>query len=286
LHPRGKKVKERGKWPRFTLQQDLEWGYVADHMPEPNLYIAVRGGTLNAPHVHHDLLSYHCLVGQEKLVENIPVDDYMDTTFSSRRWELYETAAASKNTIFINGAGVADKSSVITTCVQGTGYEGFRLDATEAMGTTRDGTAASFCARVILLVKRRGVLVIDRVVLRHAGLVESRLHTFYPLSLGKMEAEVRGKQNRLHLTFASSQPALLKRGLGIPTHPPRQPDTMMRHLSATKVHGITLCHFLLPNGKAQVRLSENGERTQVTVEGDLSFRLSFATADLDSFAAK
>ena len=61
---------------------------------------------------------------------------------------------------------------------------------------------------------------------------------------------------------------------------------MIRHLSATKVHGITLCHCLLPNGTAQVRLAENGERSLVTVEGVLEFRLIFATESLDSLATK
>jgi hypothetical protein len=66
LHPQsaGKARKPvAAKWPTISLQHVLEWGYVADQMPEPKVYASVRGGTLDAPHVHQDLLSYNFLVG-------------------------------------------------------------------------------------------------------------------------------------------------------------------------------------------------------------------------------
>jgi len=283
LHPRQApkaSKKGEGKWPAIELQDGLEWGYIADSMPEPKLYVSVRGGTLVAPHVHQDLLSFNCLVGTEKLIENIGVDDYLDTTFSGRRWELYETSTASKNTIFINGVGIADKSTVTTEVMQGSGYRGFRIDATEAMGNMRDGAVASFCGRLILMIKNRGVLVVDRVTVPHAALVESRLHTFFPVTFGKLQAQVRGKQSNLHLAFAASEPSLLKRGLGVATEPKRKPDTMIRHTSAAKVHGMTLCSLLLPDGTGEVQITEKGDRTTVTVGGDLAFKVSFDSSDL------
>ncbi|MSS73086.1 MAG: hypothetical protein EXS64_16585 [Candidatus Latescibacteria bacterium] len=280
LHPRRKLRAKAPGWKRVSLQDGLEWGYLADRWPTPSLYVSVRGGTTDAPHVHRDLLSYFCLVGDEPLIDNIPVDDYLDTTFSSRRYELYETSAASKNAVFINGVGITDKVTARTTLLSGAGYDGFRLDVTEAMGTMRDGPVARFCGRAILMVRRKGVLVIDRVELPHAGLVESRLHTFYKVTFGKADAMVRGKKGRLHVSFAASAPARVKPGMGMPTNPARAPDTTLRHISTGKVFGMTLCHFLMPNGKAKVALAENGDRTTVTVTGDLKFKISFATAGL------
>lgn len=139
LHPRKVMRAQLGENRRHHLLKGLEWGYVADRMPDPSVYVSVRGGTTRAPHVHHDLMSFYLVVGAEKLIENIPVQDYMDSTFGPKRFELYETSAVSKNVLFINGVGVADAATVKTRVVEGRGYKGFRIDATEAMGEMRDG---------------------------------------------------------------------------------------------------------------------------------------------------
>jgi len=278
LHSR---QRARGKrWDRLALVEGLEWGYVADAMPEPSVYVSVRGGHIPVPHGHRDLMSFSCVVGAEKLIENVPVDGYLDTTFSARRYELYETSTASKNTIFINGVGVTDPGTLETAVIKGRGYEGFRMDATGAMGRMRDGQATRFCGRAILLVKHKGVLVIDRVELPHAGLVESRLHTFCKATFGKADVKVRGKRQRMHIAFAASEPARIKPGMGMPTEPGRAPDTAIRHVSERKVYEMTLCCFMMPNGKAEVSLTRRGKRSVVTMSGDVSAKIGFETDGL------
>jgi hypothetical protein len=278
FHPgRTKKIR---RWPSTLLVKGLEWGYLADRMPGPSLYISVRGGTTDAPHVHRDLMSFFCVVEDEKLVENIPVDDYLDTTFSSRRYELYETAAASKNTIFINGVGIADKVSVKTSTIKKPGFEGFRMDATDAMGGMRDASVANFCGRVILLVKKKGVLIIDRVEVPFAALVESRLHTFCDVTMGKSDARIKGRKQRMDISFASSAPTLLKPGMGLQTHPQRDPDSVIRYVSERKVLEITSCYFLMPNGRAKVTIAERGKRSVVSISGDVTAKVGFETRGL------
>ena len=279
LHPRTRS-KRKAVWPRSKLVQGLDWGYLADRMPRPNLFVAVRGGTTDAPHVHRDLLSFFCVVGDEKLVENIPVDDYLDTTFSSRRFELYETSAASKNTILVNGVGVKDNADVETRSLKGRGWEGFRIDATRAMGDVRDGPATGFCGRAFLMLKGKAVLVVDRVELPFAGLVESRLHTFLPVSFGRDDAIVRGKRHRLHVSFAASEPTVLRRGTGLSTDPGRDPDTVVRLMSTRKVKAITMCTLLTPDGKGAVKLTERGARSVATVSGLVPARVGFDTQGL------
>ena len=66
--------------------------------------------------------------------------------------------------------------------------------------------------------------------------------------------------------------------MGLPTHPQREPDTMIRHVSASKVMGVTLCAFLVPHGAGAVSVHERGRRTVVTLEGDLRARIGFDTA--------
>lgn len=154
FHPGRPAKRTKSTWDNRGLVRGLDWGYVADKMPAPNLYVSVRGGTTDAPHVHRDLMSFFVVAGGEKLVENVGVDDYMDTTFSGRRYDIYEPSAHSKNTIFINGVSIADKVTVKTEMIEGRGFEGFRIDASEAMGMMRGGPmhtgrAAAFCGRAI-----------------------------------------------------------------------------------------------------------------------------------------
>jgi hypothetical protein len=269
----GETASEATPWPDQKFYSEMEWGYVTDQMPVPNLYVSARGGTIDAPHTHRDLLSFYCLVRGEKLIENVPVDDYIDTTFSPRREELYEVSPLSKNSIFVNGVGIATKTSASTTPVRGDGYSGFRFDATEAMGQMRDGSNAAFCGRAILLLEGQAVLILDRVELAFAGLVESRLHTFCDVDFSEEAVRVSGEKNWLHIAFASTQPALVKPGLGLPTSPQRKPDNIIRHVSAQKVFAITLCQLLAPNRECTVQLVENGERTRVAVSGGFAFAL-------------
>jgi hypothetical protein len=277
FHPGQVSNPKDGAWANRALVRGLDWGYVADQMPDPGLYMSIRGGTTDAPHVHRDLMSFFVVAGGEKLIENVGVDDYMDTTFSARRFDLYEPSAHSKNTIFLNGVSIEDKATVRTTLIDGPGFEGFRIDATEAMGMMRDGPVATFCGRALILVKKKGILVIDRVVVSHAALVESRLHTFCSVKFGKSDVAIRGKKQRLHIAVAADNSILTKPGMGIPSHPGTEPDTMIRFVSGKKVMAQTTAYFLTYNGKSTIALTQRGGRTTVKIAGDVSALVRFDT---------
>jgi hypothetical protein len=255
LHPGERPEATGGRQPTIALMADLEWGYVADRMPSPSLYVSMRGGTTKAPHTHDDLLSFFLVVNRERMIDNVPIDDYFDSTFGPRRFELYEASAASKNTVFINGVGIRRDATVTTAIVRGDGCEGFRMDATAAMGLD---PATGFCGRVLLLFRGAGVLVIDRFELPHPGLVESRLHTFSSVDQLPMEAWVRGASESLHLSFAASRPSLLKRGLGLQNAPSVAPDAIVRHLADRKVDDATLACFLSPNRRGDIVVDPSG----------------------------
>jgi hypothetical protein len=276
LHP-GETPKSKTVWPASGLVSGLDWAYIADRMPEPSLYLSVRGGTTDAPHTHRDLMSFFCVVGDEKLIDNIPVDEYLDTTFCDRRFELYETSAASKNTIFINGVGIGDAATVRSRWVTAEGLEGVRIDATKAMGVSRDEAAAKFCGRAVLMFGGKFALVIDRIVVHHAALVESRLHTFYNVRFEKSGATVRGKKNNLSVASAATEAIIVKPGAGVPTKPSRKPDTMIRLVSEDKVKSITIAYVLAPACHVDVEVSESGKNTMVRVFGDVSGSVTFKT---------
>lgn len=267
-------------WKNHCFVDGLEWACFADRLPRSNLYISVRGGTTEVPHAHRDLMSFFVVVGDEKLIENVGVDDYMDTTFSKYRFDLYETSSHSKNTVFINGVSIEDKVKVDSQLIRRRGAVGLRMDATEAMGSIRYGPMATFCGRAVLLVRNRGILIIDRVVAAHPALVESRLHTFCKTTFSRTGARIRGKKHQLQVAFAATQDFRLKPGMGIPSHPQRWPDTMIRCVTEQKVMSSTIACLLLPDGEAGVALAERGRFTTVTLSGDVSARLRFETDSL------
>ena len=225
-------------------------------------------------------MSFYVVIGKEKMTENIPAQDYVDSTFGSRRFELYETSAESKNTLFINGVGVADNSTVKTSVLEGRGYRGFRINATEAMGTMYDGPAADFCGRAIVLLKDKAVLVIDRVEVPHVALVESRLHTFHSVRFGKDDAAVKGKHERMHISYGATDATLLKEGKGNQTDPSTEGDTILRRVSLCKVPEITIVTFMTPNGKGSVSVRQRGNRTTVKTDGVVKASLAFTTTGL------
>ncbi len=168
VHPGHRAPAVRAERNVAKLYDKMDWGILADRMPTPRVYLSVRGGTTKVHHGHLDLLSYHCVVGDEALVPNLGVGEYLDTTFSPRREDIFEIAPASKNVILINGVGIAHGSSVASKLVRGRGLSGIRIDATEAMGLSRDDEpAARFCGRLFLMLGGRAFLIVDRVVLPH-----------------------------------------------------------------------------------------------------------------------
>jgi hypothetical protein len=281
----GRKKVSAKRWKSHFLFGEIGLGFAADTMPQPEIYVSVRGGTLGTvyDHTHRDLLSFHCLVGDERLIENISTDDYVETTFWTRSHELYEKSAASKNTVFVNGIGVGVGTSAAISAVEGRLFRGFRLDATEAMVDVQNGSLPiAFCGRLLLLLRGRALAVIDEFDIQFAGPVESRLHTFAKTSFGADTAEIRGRRNRLHVSLAATVPTILRKGLGLPTHPPREPNIILRHMSAGKIHKAVLCSLLVPNGTGGVKIDAQGSTRRVSFawkdrRGEASATVSFGS---------
>jgi hypothetical protein len=250
----------------------MDWALLCDRLPGPRLYVSVRGGTTKVPHGHRDLLSFNCVVGDELLVANVNEREYLDTTFGPRREELYEISSASKNTVLINGVGVALDSSVKTSLVTVGGRTGVRIDASEAMGVMRDGRVARFAGRLILLLAGKALLVLDRVELPHTGRVESRIHTGGKVRLREAGAEIRGQRHVLQAAWASDVPASLHTAVDAVTTPgglrSGRPPTMLRWCSEGLVTAVTMALLLAP-GKARPTLAvkQDGRRLTVEVRG-------------------
>jgi len=254
---------------RVKLYEGLDWAVLSDPTCDPPVHVTIRGGTTQVPHGHRDLLSFHLVVGREHLIASLGPSEYLDTTFSPRRDELFEMAPFSKNTILINGVGVAPGSELdATDRVDLDGAQGVRMEATTAMGEMYDGPAARFCGRWVLLLEGGAVLIVDRVHLTQVGRIESRMHTWAKVELDEAGALLRGEQEALRVCYACSVPAILRTATTAPTTPTDPPAGVLRWCSEDQVMGATMATLLVPGGgEAGVRVSEDGERVRAAIDG-------------------
>jgi hypothetical protein len=268
----------------------MDFCFLADRMPEPRLYLSIRGGTTEAPHGHTDPLSFHAVVGQERLIDNIGInggDEYLDTTFSSRRFDLFETRPDSKNTIFINGVGIRKPSVAPVTLLKGKDWNGIRLDATAAMShSPTELIGIKFCGRLFLMLDGPLALILDRVVLPQPGRMETRMHTYSRVRFFVDKAEIRGKREQLNLAFASSVPAGLHRAEGAHTTP-RLKSTMVRWCTDTRTHKeVTFATLLTPGPTAaQVVVEEFPRHVLVRIRHRGKIRRFKISNDLRKVAA-
>ena len=264
LHPGIGSKRAPTKKRVVKVYRGVDWGILADRMPTPRLYLSVRGGTTEVPHGHRDLMSFNCVIGEEALVANVNEGEYLDTTFGPRRYELFEMTPASKNTLLINGVGIAGNSTVRTQTVRVPGAVGIRIDGTRAFGVMRDGQAARFCGRLFLMLSGRVFLIIDRVELPFTGRVESRLHTYDEVSLGKRGARIRGRKERLRIAYASDVPASLHTAIDAPTTPGKQ-ATMLRW-STDGLYTTSTMATLLSPGASSARITLNTSGSHIVAQ--------------------
>jgi len=255
LHPRRAPAqRQAARGPVARHYRGLDWCLLADAWPNPGLYAAIRGGTTEVPHGHRDLLSFHLHADGEALINNIGCEEYLDTTFGARRYELFETAASSKNTLLLNGVGIAGNSTVKTSVVRHKNHPGIRIDATQAMGSSRNGNAATFCGRLFLLLGSDALLVVDRIETKFPARMESRMHTFAQASIAKRGANLRGKRARLNVAYACDVPAVLCTAIGASTVP-GQGATMLRWCTQGHSHTAVTFATVLARGSAAATAS-------------------------------
>ncbi len=164
LHPGAARIRHPAQWAGRRQYPVVDWALLVDRWPRPRLYASVRGGSTAVPHSHLDLLSFHLVAGGKHFIESDTIHEYLDTTFSERRWELFETTPAAKNTLLVNGVGV-----------------------------TRGMLATSV-----------GLVVIDSVRLPYPGRVEARFHTPARIRRGRHRLALTLDGRRLQVAFASN----------------------------------------------------------------------------------
>ncbi len=251
------------------LYRGLDWAVLSDRQPDPKLYMSLRGGTTKVSHGHCDLFSYNVAVNGEKLIGNEGNAEYLDTTFSPRRYELPDINAQYKNTMLINGVGVFYGAALESTRIFNRGLvSGVRMVGAEAMGLSRDSKqSAEFCGRLALMLGGKAFLVIDRVVTRHPARFESRLHTHAEVRELKSTARLHGAREKLKLAFAANVPALLAFATTAPTTPTVTPARMLRWCTAALHQDMLLATLIVPgSGAASVNVTRKGSLFAIGVK--------------------
>ncbi len=159
--------------------------------------------------------------------------------------------------------------------VRGRGLSGIRIDATEAMGVSRDDEpAAEFCARLFLMLGGRAFLIVDRAVLPHTGRVESRAHTYASVATQDAGAALSGERQSMRIAYACNVPATLHTALTAPTTPGRSAN-VLRWCTDRLHRDVVMATLLSPgDAEAQVRIEPAGRGFAVhVVAGSLKRRV-------------
>ncbi len=260
------------------------WSMLADQWPRPNVYASVRGGQLGGHHTHQDLLSWHGVVGMERMIINLTASDYYQTAWGSRAHEIYEKGSASKNTLFIGGLSAYQGSprqrghqpaQAHTTHYHLPTGPALRLDATRAYWLTR-GEPHLVC-RMFLILEDKGILVLDRVITRGVHPVEARAYTEKKATFDGESVFLEGVFETARMTFAADVPAILREATALLTDGYRTPPTMIRWQTYGRESAVTLAS-LLTRGSEIFDLTVGSDRdgVQVTVSsGDWLRELRF-----------
>lgn len=277
FHPRGS-APSRGagrqsaavKKPFVKTYRGIDWYLLADRWPDPALCLSVRGGTTEVPHGHMDLTSFHCVVGDEALIQTISADEYLDTTFSPRRYELFEMTPPAKNMLLLNGVGVGKPATVESQARTVHGHPAVWIDATNALTSSRDGApAAKAYHRLFVLFGAHGALILDRLTLPHFGRAEIRMQTGAQLktAAGKNAATavIHGQRQTLAIAQAASVPAVQQTARPAMTTPGKF-ITTLRWCSQSLHEQMTFATLLTPGktpGKVTLQELKNGLRVSV-----------------------
>ena len=220
---------------------------LADRMPKPRLYASVRGGTTEVPHGHMDLTSFHAVVGDERMITSLGPAQYLDTTFSARRWDLFEMIPMSKNVLLVDGVGIARPTSVPTRSFQSPWGPAVRLDAAAALGAGRRGNDGVVSYhRLFVLLPGKGLLVVDAVKRPHPSLFEQRFCTSVQAEICAGGFLLKGLRQRASLACTCSVATGLHTASAPVTQPRGDPPTLLRQITQLLHEQIVMAALLVP----------------------------------------
>lgn len=247
------------------------WGMIADQWPDPNIFAAVKGGFNQGDHTHKDLLSWHAVIGKERVIANSSGGSYYPTVFRGRANEVYERNQTSKNSLFISGISVYSENSqrfgvskANITALQFPTGPALNLEARDAFFYGNGWYRPKIASRLFAVIKDKALLVVDRVVSREKVPVEARAHTELTAEFGEDFVVFEGKEDAYRMSFASNRKFTLRKASALKTSGRGKPMTMIRFQTLDDQKAVTMVS-LITRGKDPVKLTVESENDNINI---------------------
>ncbi len=193
----------------LKVYNEIGWAAIADHWPEPDLYVAVKTGDLSAHHGQLDMNAIQVQVDGEMLLADLghpPVPQY----FSGDRFGFYEAQARAHNTLVIGERDhEIEAQGQIVEASEQPAYRWLTANAGSALGRN-----ARYNRHVVMLLDARGqgqtLLVLDEVHNALREPVRAFWHTFAQLHLKDRTGAIVGDRTGLHFRLEANVPLTCK----------------------------------------------------------------------------
>ena len=249
------KKKARKKTPVARVYKGMGWAALADDDVTPSLRMTVRGSTTaKAGHASRDQFSFKCGVNGECMISD--QHDRPGVSFTKRGNDVYGRSAPSKSGLFIEGLGCDLSMNEDTTeIVEAKGIKGLRV---HGGGTYLLRWQNAFIGRLFLLVEGKYWVIVDRQSVG-ANCMEARFHTFADSRHGKDWLRLKSGKERLTMSFASLDRAVMQTSPGMPTYPDQQ-STIFRWITSERNNDNVLVTALNPgNSRLEISLKRENE---------------------------
>jgi len=249
-----RKVHTAQKKPVARVYKGLGWAAMADDEAFPSLRVSARGGSSEITgHGMLDLMSFKCMVNGERFITD-QAGGPGSVAYTKRGHHLYDRSAASKSTLFVDGLGCMENVVCdATEMVKSKDLLGIRIDGSHIyLVRWRD----HFVGRLLLMVENRYWLVIDRAFHSNSAaghLMEARFHTFAECKAGRNWVSLKSGKERMTMTFAALNRAVMQESRGMPTSPAEQ-TTVFRWMSVEQYQDNVLVTALNPGGRLRVKV--------------------------------
>lgn len=193
------------------IYNEIGWAAIADHWPEPNLYVALKTGDLSANHSHLDMNAVQVQVDGEMLLADIGNPPFSQSYyFTPERYSFYQAQAQAHNTVV-----VAQRDHRIDgqgSIVEGETHPRYRW-VTGSAGAAL-GDTVRFSRHVIMTCRDlprspgQTVIVVDEITNAIREKVEANWHTFGKIALAGSSGTITGSQSLLHFRLGASAPVM------------------------------------------------------------------------------
>lgn len=191
---------------RVKVFNEIGWAAMADHWPEPSLYVSLKTGDLSANHSHLDMNAVQVQADGEVLVTDLGNPPYNRRYFSPDRYSFYPVVAAGHNTLTVGGREqTLDGQGQIVEAEDDPAYRYLVASAGEALGEH-----VRFNRHVIMLLDEMGregqcVVVLDEVTNAIPERIEASWHSFGQIYLEGQAGAIIGQQSGLHFRVAATE---------------------------------------------------------------------------------